>query len=77
MKTQIYLVEFIKYVNVEKNCVYSAKHNKYLNINKNGFLVRKEHLKFLEDYGDGIKTAKLIGELFEIPNTNYSEFLRD
>ncbi len=71
MYTKIYLVEFIEYTNPMRDTVSNPNmeigKGRYININKEGFLVREEHLEFIKKWGKGIKSIKLVGELFEIP----------
>lgn len=75
MNTKIYLVDFIEYTNYSRETVSNQERNigdeKYLHVSKEGFLVREEHLDYVKQYGKGIRSIKLVGELFEMPRPNY------
>jgi len=68
--TKIYLVEFVEYTNWLHDTISNPElelgKGKYINISKDGFLVREEHLEFIKQWGKGIKSIRLVGELFEI-----------
>ena len=70
--SKIYLIDFVEYTNAMRNTVYNPDCKKqYISVPKEGFLVREEHLDFIRVYGKGIRSAKLVGELFEIPRPEY------
>lgn len=59
----IYKVTFNAYSNETESC-YIVKHNtenKSLSIPKDGFLINKNQIQQIIEYGNGIRTMKYIG----------------
>ena len=69
--TKLYQVEFNEYTNSDCTTVCDpereAGKGRYISAPKSGFFVREEHLEFVNQWGEGIRSKKLVGELFNIP----------
>jgi len=62
---KIYEIEFMDYTNGLRNCVHSEKFNKYIDTDKQGFVAKESDLDYLKEFGNGFRTLRFIGTMFE------------
>ena len=57
---KIYKVEFIKYVDYDRNKVSDNINHTYLRV-PSPFLIRESEIEFHKKFGDGIKSLEFVG----------------
>lgn len=66
---KIYLIEFIEYTNGLRNTVHRINNDgndEYLDVSREGTLVSEDDIEDMKQFGKGLRSMKLVGELISI-----------